>query len=97
MISSEHISTLQIQDDAKALLFTLLHENLELRQKLEESEDRLLSTNEAMQLLGCGRNKFWKLSKLEGFPKAIQFGKANHYKQTELRAFRSQYINELSN
>ncbi|TMP88539.1 hypothetical protein CWC05_03660 [Pseudoalteromonas ruthenica] len=83
------ITALAVSDDAKALLFALAQENQTLQQQLEELMQKPLSTNEACKFLGCGRKKFWQLSKADpSFPKPIQFGNTNHYRVSELRQYR---------
>jgi len=96
MNTQDVVSTLNISPDAQALLLTLVNENNALREEIQElkadQEHGLLPTVEAMKVLGCGRKKFWELSKEEGFPRAIKFGITNHYKRTELEAFRDNHI-----
>ena len=90
------VSSLNISPDAQALLLTLVNENNALREEIQElkaeQEHGLLTTVEAMKFLGCGRKKFWELTKQVGFPRAIKFGITNHYKRTELEAFRSNHM-----
>ena len=91
MSNEQQIIMLDIHPDAKAVLFALLQENNQLRAELEEQKDRLVNTREAMEVLGCAHAKFWKLNKLEGFPKPVQFGKSNYYRINELIAFRTKH------
>jgi predicted DNA-binding transcriptional regulator AlpA len=93
MISATSIQSTDIADDAKALLFALLEENITLRRENEalQDQERLISTKEAMQVMGCARKKFWELTSESGFPQAIKFGHTNHYKLNELKAFRDDY------
>lgn len=91
MISSNEINNLTIHPEAKAMLFALLQENLALREQVKELDEKLVDSKEAMQLLGCGRKKFWELSKVEGFPLPVQFGKSNYYRVQDLVKFRNQY------
>lgn len=97
MSNEQQIIMLDIHPDAKAVLFALLQENNQLRAELEEQKDRLVNTREAMEVLGCAHAKFWKLNKLEGFPKPVQFGKSNYYRINELIAFRTKYQQNVNN
>ncbi|ATG57902.1 MULTISPECIES: helix-turn-helix transcriptional regulator [Pseudoalteromonas] len=97
MSTEQQIILLDIHPDAKAVLFALLQENNQLRTELEEQKDRLVSTVEACEVLGCARKKFWILSKLPDFPKSIQFGKTNHYRLNELIKFRTQHQQSVNN
>ena len=44
MSTEQQIILLDIHPDAKAVLFALLQENIQLRTELEEQKDRLVST-----------------------------------------------------
>lgn len=95
-MNPQAISNLDISPDAQAIFMTLLNENVQLKQQLAKQEqqfnDELLPTIEAMKLLGCGRKKFWELAKDSHFPKAIPFGRSNHYKRSELVMYRERLI-----
>lgn len=91
MNTEQEIVNLNVHPDAKAMLFALLQENLALREQVKEMDEKLVDSKEAMQLLGCGRKKFWELSKVEGFPLPVQFGKSNYYRVQDLVKFRNQY------
>ncbi|HEA17701.1 hypothetical protein LCGC14_2659170 [marine sediment metagenome] len=97
MSTEQQIILLDIHPDAKAVLFALLQENNQLRAELEEQKDRLVSKVEAMEVLGCAHAKFWKLSKFDGFPKPVQFGKSNYYRINELIAFRTKHQQQVNN
>ncbi|MEJ2912757.1 helix-turn-helix transcriptional regulator [Pseudoalteromonas sp. C12FD-1] len=97
MSTEQQIILLDIHPDAKAVLFALLQENNQLRAELEEQKDRLVKTDEACEVLGCGRAKMWKLAKREDFPKPVQFGKTNYYRINELIAFRKSYQQQVNN
>ncbi|WP_405127967.1 helix-turn-helix transcriptional regulator [Pseudoalteromonas sp. PB2-1] len=97
MSTEQKIILLDIHPEAKAVLFALLQENNQLRAELEEQKDRLVNTREAMQVMGCAHAKFWKLNKLEGFPKPVQFGKSNYYRINELIAFRTRHQQKINN
>lgn len=97
MSTEQKITLLDIHPEAKAVLFALLQENNQLRAELEEQKDRLVNTREAMQVMGCAHAKFWKLNKLEGFPKPVQFGKSNYYRINELIAFRTRHQQKINN
>lgn len=88
MMKSEEINSLSIGDDAKGMLLFLMAENQRLQAKIDNLETQMISTEEACKLLGCARNKFWKMSKQDNFPKAVQMGKSNHYKRSEILTLR---------
>lgn len=88
MIDTNKINGLNIGDDAKGMLLFLMAENQRLQTKIENLETQMISTEEACKLLGCARNKFWKMSKQDNFPTPVQMGKSNHYKRSDILSLR---------
>lgn len=88
MQQTSEINSLNIGDDAKKLLLFLMTENQQLQSKIDYYESKLISTEEACKVLGCGRKKFWEMAKHDKFPESIKMGKSNHYKLSEILTIR---------
>lgn len=88
MQQASEINSLNIGDDAKNMLLFLMAQNQQLQAKIDNYETKLISTEEACEVLGCGRKKFWEMAKQENFPKAIKMSKSNHYKLSDILTLR---------
>ncbi|PAJ72161.1 hypothetical protein CJF42_22680 [Pseudoalteromonas sp. NBT06-2] len=96
-MSQQNIEDLKIDQDAKALLFSLIAENTRLLAENIELQSEPVNTEGACKYLGIGRKKLWELSKDDpAFPQALKYGKANHYKRNDLKNYRDNVMLSLN-
>ncbi|KZN61540.1 hypothetical protein [Pseudoalteromonas luteoviolacea] len=95
MITEQSIKSLGLSPEAESIFMTMHQEIEALNEKLDEGDERLVSTAEAMSYLRIARNKFCDLSKEhDDFPKAVTYGYTHYYRFGDVKAFRKKLVDE---